>query len=93
MFNQGGGGLFFYFGFFIACLWVYRRERTPIDEAALAAIAVVFIYMFFYNTLPAAPTLTMIGVGVLWRSQNLRTGAGDSADEPATTDRTAASGS
>ena len=81
MFNQGAGGLFFYFGFFAACLWVYRRERTPIDEAALAAIAVVFIYMFFYNTLPAAPTLTMIGVAVLWRSHNLRTGAGENADD------------
>ena len=79
MFNQGAGGLFFYFGFFIACLWTYRRERTPIDEAALVGIAVLFVYMFFYNTLPAAPTLTMVGVAVLWRSQRVRTGSGDPA--------------
>ena len=86
MFNQGVGGLVFYFGFFIACLWVYRRERTPIDEAALAAIAVVFVYMFFYNTLPAAPTLTMIGVGVLWRSHRLRSDI-TTADSSAATSR------
>jgi O-antigen ligase len=68
MFNQGVGGLVFYLGFFAAILWVYRRERTPIAEAALATIAASFVYIFFYGTVPVSPTLVMIAVGVLWRS-------------------------
>ncbi len=68
MFNQGIGGLVFYLGFFAAILWTYRRERSPIAEAALATIAASFVYILFYGTVPVSPTLVMIAVGVLWRS-------------------------
>lgn len=72
MFNQGLGGVVLYFGFFAGSLWIYRRERTPIDEAALATIFLVFVFMFFYNAVPVAPSLTMIAVAVLWRSRVVR---------------------
>jgi hypothetical protein len=72
MFNQGLGGIFGYFGFFLVCLWQYRRERTSIDEVALATVALIFVYMLFYTSIPIAPTLTMIAVGVLYRSQQAR---------------------
>jgi O-antigen ligase len=72
MFNQGIGGLVFYLGFFAAILWRYRRERTPIAEAALATIAASFLYILFYGTVPVSPTLVMIAVGVLWRSGSAR---------------------
>ena len=70
MFNQGIGGLVFYLGFFAAILWVYRRERTPIAEAALATIAASFVYILFYGTVPVSPSLVMIAVAVLWRTGN-----------------------
>jgi hypothetical protein len=73
MFNQGLGGIFGYFGFFGICLWQYRRERSPIDEAALATVALIFVYMLFYTAIPMAPSLTMIAVGVLYRSQRKQT--------------------
>ena len=79
-FNQGFGGIIFFFGFFMGSLWVYRRERTPIDEAALAAVAVSFVYSFFYGTMPVAPTLIMIAVAVLWRSRDARLGLLTDAD-------------
>lgn len=72
MFNQGVGGLVWYFGFFAAGLWIYRRERGAINEAALVTIALVFIFMWFYIALPAAPTLSMIAVAVLWRARQQR---------------------
>ena len=72
MFNQGITGVIAYFGFFGASLWIYRRERGAINEAALATIALVFVYMWFYLAVPAAPTLTMVAVGVLDRARQAR---------------------
>lgn len=69
MFDHGYGGLVVYFGFFLFSLWAYRRERGAVNEAALATIATVFVYMWFYSAIPAAPTLTIIAVCVLWRSR------------------------
>ena len=82
MFNQGIGGLVFYLGFFAAILWVYRRERSPVAEAALATIAASFVYILFYGTVPVSPTLVMIAVAVLWRTGTAgrgRSGAGVAA--------------
>jgi O-antigen ligase len=81
LFNNGVVGTLLYFGFFAVILWVYRRRRGAIYEAALITIALGYIYMFFYNALPVAPTVTMIAVGVLWR------GTGERAEtEPAGAD-------
>lgn len=67
LFDQGVGGALLYFGFFAAALWIYRRNRGPINDAALITVALGFVYMLFYSALPVAPALTMIAVGVLWR--------------------------
>lgn len=79
MFDEGLGGLLWYFGFFAACLWKYRRERSAISEAALCTIALLFVFMFFYNATPVAPTLTMIAVGVLWCARDARLARAPSA--------------
>lgn len=68
LFNQGVVGALLYFGFFATIICVYWRRRGIFDEAALVTVALVFVYMFFYSAMPVAPTLTMIAVGVLWRS-------------------------
>lgn len=82
MFDQGVPGVIFYFGFFAACLWVYRREQGALNEAALASVALVFVFMWFYIAVPAAPTITMIGVGMLYRSRAERRSAAAAAGEP-----------
>lgn len=70
MFNSGLIGTVLYFGFFLASIGYYWRQRGPIAEAALITIMLTFVYMFFYSALPVAPTLTMIAVGVLWRTRS-----------------------
>jgi hypothetical protein len=67
LFNQGVGGALLYFGFFAAIIVVYWRNRSVVSEAAIITIALTFVYMLFYSTLPVAQTLTMIAVGILWR--------------------------
>jgi O-antigen ligase len=74
MFNQGYGGIVLYFGFFGLSLWIYRRDRSPWGEAALCTIGLVFVFMFFYDSVPAPLTLTMISVGVLWREKRAASG-------------------
>jgi hypothetical protein len=69
LFYQGFVGAVWFFGFFAACLWIYRRDGTPVGQAGVLAVALTFIYMFVYNSTPAALTVTMISVGLLWRSQ------------------------
>ncbi len=76
MFNQGLGGVLFYFGFFAVAVWIYRRQRGAIAEAALATVALVFVYMLFYSEVPVTPTLTMVAVGVLWREHRAGTPPG-----------------
>lgn len=63
----GWAGTLLFIGFFLACLYVYRRQRSPVAIAAQVAIVGGFVYMLFYNSIPTALTLTMIGVGLLAR--------------------------
>lgn len=69
LFNQGLVGTLLYFGFFAACLWIYRRQRGALAEAALATIMVTFVYALFYSAVPIAPTLTVIAIALLWRER------------------------
>ncbi len=70
LFYQGFVGAAFYFSFFGFCIWTYRRDRSPIGQAGVIAIALTFVYMLFYNALPASLAITMISVGLLWRSDD-----------------------
>jgi len=72
LFDHGVVGTIFFFGFFAVILWRYRRARGAINEAALITVMLVFVYMFFYTTVPVGTMLTMIAVGVLWRSDTAR---------------------
>lgn len=69
LFNQGLVGALLYFGFFAVSIWVYRKQRGALAEAALLSIALTFVYMLFYSAVPIAPTLSMIAVGMLWRER------------------------
>jgi len=72
LFDHGVVGTIFFFGFFAVVLWRYRRARGAVNEAALITVMLVFVYMFFYTTMPVGTMLTMIAVGVLWRSDTVR---------------------
>ena len=72
LFDHGVVGTIFFFGFFAVILWRYRRARGAVNEAALITVMLVFVYMFFYTTVPVATMLTMIAVGVLWRIDTTR---------------------
>lgn len=72
LFNQGFVGGAFYFGFFAVCIWTYRRDRSPVGQAGVLVVALTFVYMLFYNSLPSSLTITMISVGLLWRSHDER---------------------
>lgn len=69
LFNQGVVGTLLYFGFFAVCVWMYRRQRGALAEAALVTIVLTFVYALFYNSLPVAPTVTVIAVALLWRER------------------------
>jgi O-antigen ligase len=85
IFDRGFVGAALYFGFFAACLWLYRKDRSPPAQAATLVVALSFVYMFVYNAVPAALTLTMISIGVLWRSDEQRARRNQLALSPATT--------
>jgi hypothetical protein len=69
LFDQGLVGTLLYFGFFAVSLWIYWRQRGPLAEAALIAIALTFVYMLFYSAVPIAPTLSVIAISLLWREK------------------------
>lgn len=69
IFYQGWVGAGFFVGFFGMTVWTYRRDRTAVAQGGVIAVALTFVYMLFYASLPAAFTITMISVGLLWRSR------------------------
>lgn len=69
MFDNGLVGVALHYSFFLAQLWYFRRRTAALDEASLAVIALVFVYMLFYGAIPVAPTITMIAVGMLARTE------------------------
>ena len=78
LFDNGIVGTVFYFGFFGATVWFYRRDLSPPGQAGVLVVALTFVYMLFYNSLPFALTITMISVGILWRLEADRAGARES---------------
>ena len=74
LFDQGVVGLVFYLGFFVVSMWLYRHDLSPPGQAGVLVVALPFIYMFVYNATPAPLVITMISVGILWRSDAARTG-------------------
>jgi hypothetical protein len=69
LFNQGYLGAAFFLGFFGVTVWTYRRDKSVVSQAGVIAVALTFIYMLFYSSLPSALTITMISVALLWRAR------------------------
>jgi polysaccharide biosynthesis protein PslJ len=67
LFNQGYVGAAFFLGFFGMTVWTYRRDKSVVSQAGVIAVALTFVYMLFYSSLPSALTITMISVALLWR--------------------------
>ncbi len=70
LFYQGFVGAGLFFGFFAAAVWTYRRDRSPVGQSGVLVVALTFVYMLFYVSVPAPLTITMISVGLLWRSDD-----------------------
>jgi hypothetical protein len=60
-------GVALFFGFFGYLAWRYRRDRSPYGMAAELVILLSFLYMWFYDAVPAPLGLTMLACASLWR--------------------------
>jgi O-antigen ligase len=69
LYAHGILGTVTYLGFFVAGLWRFRRDTSPIGLAAGAAIVSSFAAMFWYNALVTPLALTFLAYAVLWRNQ------------------------
>jgi hypothetical protein len=65
---QGFGGAALYLGFFVRSLWAYRRDRTPIGDAGLLALALPLFFMLVYNALTMPLVISFLSLALLWRN-------------------------
>ncbi|MCW2698980.1 MAG: hypothetical protein JWQ45_515 [Blastococcus sp.] len=66
---QGLGGAALYIGFFVRSLWAYRRDRTPIGDAGLLALALPLFFMLVYNALTMPLVISFLSLALLWRNR------------------------
>jgi hypothetical protein len=69
LYAHGLLGTLSYTGFFIAGLWRFRRDSSPIGIAGGAALVSSFTAMLWYNALVTPLALTFLAYAVLWRNQ------------------------
>jgi O-antigen ligase len=69
LYAHGLLGTLTYTGFFLAGLWRFRRDATPIGLAGGAALVSSFTAMLWYNSLVTPLALTFLAYAVLWRNQ------------------------
>ena len=69
LFAQGFVGAALYILFFVSILRAFIRDRAPIAIAGSLVILLSLFLMVFYNALPSALVLTMIGVGAMVRER------------------------
>lgn len=69
LFAQGFVGAALYVLFFVSTFRTFVRDRTPIAIAGSLVILLMLFFMFFYDALPSALVLTMIGVGAVVRER------------------------
>jgi hypothetical protein len=72
LFGQGVVGLVTFVGFFLAILWRYRRDVTPIGLAAHTIVFVQMLYIFVYVGISSTLSLLLISVALLWRNERDR---------------------
>jgi O-antigen ligase len=69
LFAQGFVGAALYILFFVSILRAFIRDRAPIAIAGSLVILLSLFLMVFYNALPSALVLTMIGIGAMVRER------------------------
>ncbi|WP_433610815.1 O-antigen ligase family protein [Dactylosporangium sp. CA-139114] len=69
LYAHGLIGTLSYIGFFLAGLWRFRRDASPIGLAGGAALVSGFAAMLWYNALVTPLALTFLAYAVLWRNQ------------------------
>jgi hypothetical protein len=72
LYSQGFVGLAAFLGFFIAILWRFRHDVSPIGIAAHTIIFVQLLYVFVYVGISSTLSLLMISVALLWRGERDR---------------------
>ena len=72
LYSHGFVGLGAFLGFFIAILWRFRRDTSPIGIAGHTVILVQLFYAFVYVGISSTLSLLMISVALLWRSERDR---------------------
>jgi hypothetical protein len=61
-------GAALYIAFFVAIMWRYRRDSTPIGIAGAMGVVTMFFYMPLYRSIGIQLAIVMVGVGLWWRS-------------------------
>ncbi len=72
LYSHGIVGLAAFMGFFLAILWRFRRDVTPIGIAAHTIVIVQMLYVFVYVGISSTLSLLLISVGLLWRNERDR---------------------
>jgi O-Antigen ligase len=65
---QGYVGAFCYSAFFLACLWRYRRDNTPIGIAGSLVIILILFFQFLYGALPSTIAFGAVSIGLLMKN-------------------------
>jgi O-antigen ligase len=72
LFAQGFVGAFLFVGWYVANLWHYRRDVTPVGLAGQAVTLTALLYMFAYVAISSSLSLMMVSIALLWRNQQAR---------------------
>jgi hypothetical protein len=67
--STGFVGTGLYIGFILLSLWRYRKNRSPTGIAGRLVLWLGLFYMFFYNAMPSALSITFISLALLWRAE------------------------
>ncbi|GHJ12430.1 MULTISPECIES: O-antigen ligase family protein [unclassified Micromonospora] len=70
--GQGWVGALAYNGFFLYCLWRYRRDHSAIGIAGTLVIILMLFFQFTYGALEATLAYALISVALLARNDQLR---------------------
>jgi hypothetical protein len=86
LYSHGFVGLTAFIGFFVALLWRFRRDVSPIGIAAHTIVLVQMMYIFVYVGISSTLSLLMISVALLWRNERDREAGHPDPPVPALTD-------
>lgn len=69
VFAHGLAGVACYLGFFLAVLWRFRRDHSPVGIVGWVVMVLSLTSMFYYNALLPPLVLTMLCYVLLWRNE------------------------